>query len=272
MKKGIIRKILIVVLWIIGVSAISFTLGFVNEKENLVAGKSLTVYVDSAFGEDPGFLDEDDIQYYLEERQDTVIGRKMKQFDLFNIEKSLNAHACIENAEVSLSIDGNMTIRIKQRKPIIRIYNVRNESFYLDENGKGMPLSENYAARVFVINGNIPESLHHLNGQSISEIEKDSVLKNAFRSDDCFHLANFINKDSILNKLITQAWINKEGEFLLYPAVGNQIIYLGTAENLDEKFSKLKTFYKEGMNKVNGWHKYSTINLKFKDQVICTKK
>jgi cell division protein FtsQ len=32
----------------------------------------------------------------------------------------------------------------------------------------------------------------------------------------------------------------------------------------------LMTFYKEGLNKV-GWNAYLTINLKYKNQIVCTK-
>jgi cell division protein FtsQ len=46
----------------------------------------------------------------------------------------------------------------------------------------------------------------------------------------------------------------------------------GDAKDFEEKFEKLKTFYTEGLNKTDGWNKYSTINIKYKNQVVCTKK
>jgi cell division protein FtsQ len=45
---------------------------------------------------------------------------------------------------------------------------------------------------------------------------------------------------------------------------------LGDAHDLDEKFRKLFAFYRYGLNKI-GWNKYSIINIKFKNQVICSK-
>ena len=46
------------------------------------------------------------------------------------------------------------------------------------------------------------------------------------------------------------------------------------AKTIDSKagIKKLKTFYTEGLNKTDGWNKYSTINIKYKNQVVCTKK
>jgi cell division protein FtsQ len=39
-----------------------------------------------------------------------------------------------------------------------------------------------------------------------------------------------------------------------------------------EKFEKLHTFYLQGLNTTGSWNKYSVINLKFKNQIVCTKK
>jgi cell division protein FtsQ len=58
---------------------------------------------------------------------------------------------------------------------------------------------------------------------------------------------------------------------ILVPRIGNHLIELGRADNLDGKLDKLKRFYKEGLNKV-GWNKYKTLNIEFDKQVICTKK
>ncbi len=90
--------------------------------------------------------------------------------------------------------------------------------------------------------------------------------------DDIYEVANYIKNDTLLNSLITQAYINKEREIELYPAIGNQKILFGTGTDIADKFEKLKIFYTQGLNSVNGWDRYSTINLKYKNQVVCIKK
>ena len=85
-------------------------------------------------------------------------------------------------------------------------------------------------------------------------------------------MANYIKNDTLLNSLITQAYINKEREIELYPAIGNQKILFGSGTDIADKFEKLKIFYTQGLNSVNGWDRYSTINLKYKNQVVCIKK
>jgi cell division protein FtsQ len=64
--------------------------------------------------------------------------------------------------------------------------------------------------------------------------------------------------------------VNKNTEFELVPKVGRHIIVFGDIDNMEKKFDKLIVFYKEGLNKT-GWDKYKIINLKYENQVVCSK-
>ena len=85
-------------------------------------------------------------------------------------------------------------------------------------------------------------------------------------------VATLVLADSTLNVLVQQVNVNAEQELELFPAAGNHKVVLGNSEDLAVKFNKLKLFYTEGLNKTNSWQKYSTINLKYKNLVVCTKK
>ena len=43
-----------------------------------------------------------------------------------------------------MTIDGGLKVDVKQRNPIIRIINADGDSYYLDDEGKLMPLSDKY--------------------------------------------------------------------------------------------------------------------------------
>ena len=64
---------------------------------------------------------------------------------------------------------------------------------------------------------------------------------------------------------------NKKGEFEIVNRVGGQLVIIENMDNLEKKFKKLKALYTGSFNQI-GWNKYSIINLKFKNQVVCTKK
>ena len=55
------------------------------------------------------------------------------------------------------------------------------------------------------------------------------------------------------------------GQMGVYPAWGD------TLADFEKKLENLKLFYEKAIPKV-GWEKYSIINLKYKNQIVCTKK
>ena len=68
-----------------------------------------------------------------------------------------------------------------------------------------------------------------------------------------------------------QLHINENKEVELIPRVGNHVILLGGEEEMEEKFEKLLLFYQKGIQQT-GWNKYSIINLKYKNQLVCVKR
>ena len=76
-----------------------------------------------------------------------------EKLDLDTIEKVIETNEMVKSAQVYITIDGELTSKIVQRQPIGRVEG--KTKFYLDEEGKNMPLSRNHSARVPIITGNI---------------------------------------------------------------------------------------------------------------------
>ena len=163
------------------------------------------------------------------------------------IEKSIGNHPAIKQVNAYCDIAGNVSVEILQRNPIARVVTANN-SFYIDENGKRMPLSKVYTARTLVITGNM-----HF-------IEKG----------DLFLLAKFIAENPFWKAQIMQIHAENNGDLILIPRVGYHQIVFGKPTDIAEKFSKLKLLYEKGISE-KGWNNYSYINLKFKNQIVCTK-
>jgi len=88
---------------------------------------------------------------------------------------------------------------------------------------------------------------------------------------DLYTLSTYIYNDVFLKAQIEQIYLNQDNEFELVPKVGRHLVLFGDLAEMETKFDKLKIFYDKGMKRA-GWDTYKTINLKFKDQVICEKK
>lgn len=257
-----------VLVWVFTLSGLTVSLAFVSKEQKAVKVKQLNITVDA--GADNQFIDESGVKAYFNERNDKIVNEPLNKIDLYKLEKALNAHPAVENAEVNNSMNGEVNVKVIPRVPLVRIITTTGESYYIDRQHKLMPLSDNYTARVLIANGNINESYASRYTMTVDEIKGHKVFREVSVLDDILEVTVKINADSLLTQMIHQIYVNKDKELELFPAVGNHRIVLGNAENLDEKLNKLKLFYKQGLSKTNNWSKYSVLNLKYKNLVVCT--
>lgn len=270
MKKISYKKIGITVLWILAITGILSSLRFISKSEGEIIAKRFDITIQN--NEENLFLRESDVQNFFNERGDSILNYSYKHIKIPELEKALNSHPAIENAEVSADLYGEIKVNIVQRTPVLRVINKNGESYYIDSQSKLMPLNENYSARVLIASGEINEPFSSRSEYSIQQIKKSMVYKDLSVLDDIFDVASYINSDSSLSALIHQLNVNSEREIELYPVIGNQKIIFGDAANIPEKFNKLKVFYQQGLNRTDSWTKYKAINLKYKNLVVCTKK
>jgi len=165
---------------------------------------------------------------------------------LNTVEKAIEANEMVKSAQVYLTIDGELTSKIVQRKPIGRIEG--ETKFYLDDEGKRMPLSNNHSARVPIITGNI-------SGKSL---------------EDVYVILEHINRDDFFRESVIGIHIQGEEEYQLRLRLNNFVVNIGGIEGLESKFSNFKAFYAKA-NKDKTLEDYAEVSLEFNNQVVCTK-
>lgn len=249
------KAVLYTVIWVISLSGLGVLMGFIEQKKEAVICKDVKVLIPGT----QSFIERKEIDQILLQNKGPLIGRKLNLINIHEIEDELKANPFIEYAKVYADMDGIITVRIKQREPVLRILNSENQDFYVDINGLKIPTSENFTAEVLVANGMIAE--HFSN--------KVDTLKTQM-AKDLYHTAMFIRNDTLWNNQIEQIYVNTKKEIELVPRVGNQKIILGSADSLDVKFRNLLAFYKKALPKV-GWDTYKTINVKYANQIVCEK-
>jgi cell division protein FtsQ len=197
-------------------------------------------------------------------------GKPLGYINIGAIENAIRKEPYVAKASVYENNKGTVFIDIKQREPLLRIINKRYESFYLDESGVLLPTNPDFSARVLVANGDIEDSyIKNRNYKVNIMVLSDSIYYDSLMTS-LYKLAMYISHDTFLKAQINQIYVNDLHEFELIPRVGEHVILLGKAEDLEEKFHKLYAFYRLGLNKI-GWNKYNVINIKFKNQVVCSK-
>ncbi len=192
------------------------------------------------------YVTEEAVNKLLIQNKVAVASVDKETLDLNRVETLLKSNDMIENAEVYLTLDGKLNAKISQRKPIGRV--VGNKSFYLDRNGKVMPLSPYHTARVPLLYG-----------------------FEASNAAEVYPLVEYIKNDEFLTRHITGITRLKGGKYEMDLRKLDFSIYFGKAENIALKFNNFKAFYKKAM-KDEKLNTYRKVNLQFGNQVVCTKK
>jgi cell division protein FtsQ len=261
------KQVGIILCYLVGGSSLFVTMGFVGKAREAIKCNAINIYINDKNGYE--FITKSDVLELLNSRDKQPVGKLINDINISLLEKLINSNSFVANAEVYSTIDGELNIYIVQRDPIVRIININDEHFYIDERGEFMPISSNYTAHVIIANGNIPNSYVE---RKIREIDAEVIDTNNVKPiiHQIFDLAKFIINDPFWNGQVEQININEQSEIELIPRIGNHRILLGNGANLEDKFNKLMIFYKEGLSKT-GWNDYSFINLKFQNQVVCSK-
>lgn len=217
------------------------------------------------------FVDKQDILDIIRDNNGEILGQTYGSIDVRAIEKTLDAYSSIKNAEVFKEAGGKIVVEIEQRNPVVRVIDKHGLSFYIDEQGYVMPVSLKYTARVPVANGNILANWAKIENKYIEEVALTADSLEVKQLRDLYRLMKFIQKDEFWSKQIQQVYIDTNAEVELIPRIGAHIILLGELQNFQQKFRNLKSVYDKAFRKI-GWNQYRTINLKFENQVICTKR
>jgi len=241
----------------------------VNTKVNQRLLSSPDIHIQVAGGN--AFITKAELLHRLKIKGLIVENQRKEDLQIEKIESFIQSISQVKTVDVFQHVDGSWKIDVELREPIARIFNSHGETFYLDSEGFIMNTTPSHTARTVVITGEIPDKLNSI---SVPEIINNDSLISIHKLDDIYRISDYVCKDPLFRSLIGQMHIEKNGDFVLTPLVGDQKIIFGSAlstKQVKEKFEKLRIFYKEAMP-FEGWNTYSQISLKYEDQIVCKKK
>lgn len=198
-------------------------------------------------GENKLFVTDATVSKLLIQNQQSITGQPKEIIDLNELEIALNSNPMIKKAEVFMSVNGELSAEIEQKRPIARVST--NASYYIDDEGSFMPLSSNYSARVPLVVGDLKKN-------DLSIIYKFTKM---------------VDKDEFLKKHVIEIRQNNDKTLDFKIRKSDFIVHLGTLDKLEKKINNFKAFYQKAL-KDKVLDNYKLVNLKFDKQVICTKK
>ncbi len=213
---------------------------------NRNANKSVSKPIVKFIGDNNLFITNETVSKLLIQNYGSVKNVPKETLDLNKLENALKSNPMIKTAEVYVAVNGTLNAEIEQKTPIARVST--NASYYIDDEGLYMPLSNNYSARVPLVTGHV---------------EKNN-LKNIYK------VANKIIDDEFLKTNVIEIHQNADKSISLRLRQCNFLVQLGDVNFLDKKINNLKAFYQKSI-KEKTLDNYSKVNLQFDNQVVCTK-
>jgi cell division protein FtsQ len=212
-----------------------------NGNRNLI--KSEVFFID----ENGAFIEHETVNKLLIENKTNAQSIRKDKLDLNKLERAIDNHNMIEKSQVFVSIDGVLKAVVKQKVPIVRVFD-ESGSFYVDYKGVRMPLSTVYTARVPLVTGEITDK------------NKEELNK----------LFRYIFDDPFLKRNIIGIQIFPNGSLLMTNRNFNYEIDFGRTINVERKFNNYKAFFQKAALD-STLYNYKRINLRFTQQVVCTK-
>ena len=229
--------------------AVALTVGIIWAREKSRGELCTSVDVEVVNADSTSFVTPQGVLSDLKGQGISLVGKHMGDINASDIEEALRLSPYLENADIVKCLDGRILIRVSQLVPVLRVFD-GDESYYMNRAGKKMNASSFYHCDVPVVQGHFTR--------------KYSPLR-------LLPLIDYVEGDSLLRSLVTMYSVRDTNNIIIVPDVSGHVVNIGNADGFENKFAKLKLFYREVMPK-KGWNTYDTISVKWNHQVVATRR
>ena len=262
------RKVKIAI-WIVVIFGIIAALKYADYRFQKKQLKEIIINIDINGSQQ--LIEEDEVRGLIQQGHDSVQHQEVGEVDLQLLETLIKTNPYVYSVNAFINMDASLEISVVQRQPLLRIFNARGESYYVDAQGAMLPLHPTTSVYVPVASGKISgaflPSLEFRHFDTITE-EQCRVIP---VEEKIFHIVSIISEDSLLTELVAQIYVEDASHFELVPRIGNHRIIFGDADDSREKLMKLKYFYSEAYSKYD-LAMYKAFDLRYRNQIVCVKK
>jgi cell division protein FtsQ len=252
-RKISIRKVIQTLVTLIVVTGCTMALISADRQQRNRRVKDVRIYLPN--NKQVQFITEDAIREMLfTGRHLDPVNQKLNQLDVHSMESILQSNPWVREAQVYVDAQDRLHIIVRQRVPVVRVFQVNGDSYYLDTARRSMPVCPRFSSYVPVVTG-APK----LGNDSAGDAVRGQIIG----------LVSYLSARSFWNAQVSQIAIRQDHDFELIPVLGSQRIILGDTNNLDEKLNNLFAFYKQVQNRL-GWDQYRCIDLRYKGQVVAS--
>ena len=253
-----VRKILSIVLWV--VTAAALVVLFVFARENYLDTPLKSVNLIPAT--DSGFVRRSVLH---DEIQMRFGHSKIGTADMISIQEQLDANPWIESNTAYIDLDGNLNISFKEYEPKFRVFGKNGHSAYVTQEGTVVPACSNYTPYVLIASGNFNLDNDTSAFRLCDTLDRDRNFLNAL------HWFKAIEKNPFIKDCVGQLYCNKRNEFELTVRGLEARVIVGDTCLASDKLNRLEIFMKQRIDSPET-QILKSINLNYKNQIVCTKR
>lgn len=244
----VIKKILSILSVILLAGYLAFSLlGMTDRHEDSRICTGVDLHLSDSLDSD--MVDEDMILSLLKEKALDPVGLPFGNIDVGEIESVLSTHPLVGSVQCYKTGGDLLRINITSKVPLVRVFNQYGQDYYVDSRGEILS-QHSLAVQLPVATG---------------------YIDRRFASNDLLEVVRAIDNSDFWKAQVEQIDVTKEGQIRLVPRVGDHLLVLGTADNVEQKLDRLMKFYERGLDNV-GWNKYRSISVAYENQVVCKKR
>ena len=243
-----VKKILsILTVFLLAGYMVYSVLGMTNRHEDVRLCRGVDLHITDSLHFD--LIDEDMVLSLLKEHSLDPIGSPLEAIDVEAIEQILALHPLVGKAQCYKTGGDMLRINLSGKVPLVRVMNNRGQDFYVDSKGEILT-QRSLAVQLPVATGYIDRQ---------------------FAADELLQVVRVLDRSEFWKAQVEQINVTKDRQIELVPRVGDHLLILGTADNIEEKLERLMNFYEKGLDNV-GWNKYRSISVAYDGQVVCKKR
>jgi cell division protein FtsQ len=194
-------------------------------------------------------IDEEMVLAVLQEHSIDPVGMPLEEIEPEKIEATLLMHPLVGKVQCYKTGGDMLRINLSSKVPLVRVINNRGQDFYVDSRGEILT-QRSLAVQLPVATGYIDRQ---------------------FAAGELLEVVRVIDRSEFWKAQVEQINVTKDRQIELVPRVGDHLLILGTADNIEEKLERLMNFYEKGLDNV-GWNKYRSISVAYDGQVVCKKR
>lgn len=207
-------------------------------------------YVDIDSEENASLITSEEVYDYLKRQDMLPIGKPVGEIDLVAIERCVSHISLLDDIDCYYSSNGDVYLKAVQRRPFMRIFASNGDNYYVDNKGERIEVDTMYNDYLPLVMGHIDEN---------------------YPATELIPFISYIGNHPLWCVQVDQIKVTPEHEIILYPRLGNHVIELGALADYKAKLDNVEALYEQVLPQV-GWAAYDTITVKYKDQVVCTRR